>query len=151
MRTVLVIDDDIEFREILSLMLLEAGCAVWEASSTAEAFQILDQENSFDYIFCDLHLPFTLGKDAEEYEYSEEVGIRTLSELSTVYGDTVTLVALSAAEAIDRDLVRTRLGHKIPLLGKPIRSEVLEALVSSGEPQIPVSSAKLPWEDAFLM
>ncbi|NBW40109.1 response regulator [bacterium] len=130
MKTVLVVDDDIEFREIFSLMLLELNCAVWQASSTAEAFEILEHEELFDYIFCDLHIPFTLESDSDKYQYSKEVGIRTLSEFSMLYKNDVTLIAISAAEESDQDLVRQRLGCKVPLLGKPIRREQLNMILN---------------------
>ena len=130
MKNVLVIDDDFDFREIFSLLLAEKDCAVWEATSTEEAFEILREEDPFDLIFCDLHLPFTLGKEADEYLYSAEVGMRTISELNWVYRGQIPIIAMSAAPKSDFLTLQARLGD-VPTLGKPVKQEVLDLLLAS--------------------
>lgn len=102
MNSALIIDDVDENRESLSLHLTEQDIAVWCASSTEEAFQILEYD-SFDIIYCALKIPFTLGEHFCEYIYSEEVGVRTIEELQWVYPD-LPIVALS--EEPERDLIQ---------------------------------------------
>ncbi|MCB0330812.1 MAG: response regulator [Bdellovibrionales bacterium] len=128
MKSALVIDDDFDFREIFSLILAENDYAVWEATSVEEAFDILRAEDTFDIIFCDLHLPFTLGDQSAEYVYSEEVGLKTLSQLQWVYHGQIPIVAMSAAPDSDLLLYQERLGS-IPMMGKPVRKEVLDSML----------------------
>ena len=130
MNTALIIDDDLDFSEIFSLMLTEHDIAVWEAASTEEAFEALRKEEHFDIIFCDLHLPFTLGDDVEEYVYSEEVGIRTIGELSWVYRGKIPIVGMSASPELDFQKLKER-QPDIPTISKPIKRAELEHVLNT--------------------
>ena len=99
-KTLLIIDDNEDFRLIASSLLLDAGYDVWEASCPKSAFSILKTE-SVDLIICDLHMPFSTDDDKEDFvTESYEVGVRTVSELVWVFPD-IPIVALSAASASD--------------------------------------------------
>lgn len=147
MKNVLIIDDDFDFREVFAMILAERDCAVWEASSTEEAFGILHNEERFDLIFCDLHLPFTLGEQSADYLYTEEVGIRTIAELCWVYGGEVPVVAISSAPAVDILALRARLGD-VPLLEKPIREAALDVLLSSSAKNLSLNHFEFKAEQA---
>ncbi len=124
MKNCLIIDDCPDLTEMLSLYLLEEGCAVWSAETVEEAFSIL-REESFDIIFCDLHLPFTYGEKMQEYLYNEEVGIRTIGELTWVFPE-MPVIAMSSTPDRDATLLRERLGD-LPFLHKPFKREDVQA------------------------
>jgi len=94
MKSVLVIDDNDDFRFLACNFLLDSGFDVWDAPCPTDAFTTLNRE-TFDLIICDLQMPFTLGKEQGEYPFSAEVGVRTIQELTCVYPFTP-IIAVSA-------------------------------------------------------
>ena len=127
MKSILLIDDDHEYREIIGNLLSEHDYHVEVTRCPDEAFPLLERER-FDLIICDLHMPFTLGPRRSEYPYSYEVGIRTIGELSGACPDTP-IVAVSATMPWDLPQVMQRISH-IPALSKPFDPERLLEMVA---------------------
>lgn len=94
MKTILLIDDCDDFREMTRCVLLDAGFDVLDAPTPSDAFPILKKEKC-DLIICDLHMPFCSGKEKEDYVVSFEVGLRTIKELRTAIPNTP-IIALSS-------------------------------------------------------
>ena len=116
MKTILVIDDSDDFRQIISTILLDHDYDVWEAACPDDAYEILKRE-TFDLILCDLNMPFTLGEEFHNYPFSHEVGVKTIQELGWVY-PTKPIIAMSAASPHDLEKWTAELGD-LPLLNKP--------------------------------
>ena len=116
MNTILLIDDDREFREISETVLSEAGYEVYTVSAPDEAFAFL-LEGPVDLILCDLHLPFTTGPEIFHYKYSYEVGLGTIQELTQTIPE-VPLGIVSATMPWDFAAVLGPLNY-LPRLSKP--------------------------------
>lgn len=124
--SILLIDDNEEFRLIASSLLLDEGYDVWEAACPKEAFLILKTEK-IDLIVCDLHMPFSIGKDRNEYEESFRVGVKTITELAWVFPETP-IVALSAAAPSDLNRIAQYL-TPVPAYSKPSKTYDLLTIV----------------------
>jgi CheY-like chemotaxis protein len=105
MKTVLVIDNNDEYREAFSDILQEQGIDVVTSDCPDAAYQKLFGMDAPDLIVGDLHMPFTMGAEREEYKTSYEVGVKTLRELAWVFPETP-VIALTALEEIDIERVR---------------------------------------------
>ncbi len=82
MKSILVIDDNEEFRETAKMVLLDAGYDVFDAPAPKEALPILEAEGkSLDLIICDLHMPYCTGPESDEYVYSCETGLKTIQRI----------------------------------------------------------------------
>jgi len=57
----LIIDDDIFLKKALSFNLLELGHAVDVASDGQEAIHLIEKNQNFDLIFCDVMMPVLTG------------------------------------------------------------------------------------------
>lgn len=129
MQTILIIDDNDDFRETLSLILLDAGYVVVDANCPEEAFSTLKNE-SIDAIICDLNMPFCEGPRSLDFLRSKEVGIKTILELGWVF-PMKPVICVSAATRSDLEEVSKELGD-VPILVKPFSSKViLQQLESS--------------------
>lgn len=129
MKSVLLIEDSIDYRENIELLLADDDHIVTSVATPHDAFGALQKEE-FDVIICDLHLPFTLTEEIAFYPYSIEVGIRTIKELRTVYPETP-IVAISASLPSDIERIDQEkdLG---PLVAKPFsKSTLLSAIERS--------------------
>lgn len=127
-KSVLLIDDNEDFRETCRCLLLDAGYDLWDAPSPKEAWPLLSLEK-FDLILCDLHMPFSSGDDSRRYITSYEVGVRTIRELADLFPETP-IVALSATPA--HDLKRlARFLDPIPAFPKPEKREDLMELLET--------------------
>ena len=127
MDSILIIDDNPEFRFTVCDFLLDAGYDVWEAATPADAYKLLKREK-MDLIVCDLHMPLTLSEDMVHYEYSSAVGIKTISELTWVFPG-MPIVAMSAMiSQSGLEEVRKTLGT-VPVLLKPFHHTELLAVV----------------------
>lgn len=137
MKTILVIDDNDEFREAIVTILLDAELDVYDVNCPDDAFKIL-REEPVDLILCDLHMPFTTGPKRNEFETSYRVGVRTIEELAWVFPE-LPIVAITAAMPIDIPRLKAQL-EGVPFLSKPCRpDEVLAAVCASlGEEEKPV-------------
>lgn len=139
MKTVLVIDDNQEFRETICSILLDADFDVYDVSCPDDAFTLLKEER-VDIIICDLHMPFTTGPQQDEFETSYRVGIRTIQELAWVFPN-LPIIAVTAAMPIDIPRLRAKLDG-VPCLAKPCKSyEILAAVAASLSG--PVTSAEI--------
>lgn len=122
MRSILIIEDSLEFQEHLELLLFEAGCCARSARCVHDAFNCLAQE-SYDAILCDLHLPFILNERIYDYPYSVEVGIRTIHELRESLPGTL-IIGMTAALPLDLERLAQE-ENFVPVLHKPFPREAL--------------------------
>ena len=127
-KSVLLIDDNEDFRETCRWLLMDAGYDFWDAPSPQDAWPMLSSEK-FDLIVCDLHMPFTSGPSQDEYVTSYEVGVRTIRELADIYPDTP-IVALSATAPCDLKRLARYL-DPIPAFSKPERPQDLLDLLET--------------------
>jgi CheY-like chemotaxis protein len=97
MKTVLLIDDNEDYRESVRCILEEEGLEVFDTDCPDSAFSLLKTIDVPDLIICDVHMPFTTGAERDEFETSYNVGVKTVHELSWVFPE-VPVVAMSAAE-----------------------------------------------------
>ena len=118
MKTVLVIDNNAEYREAFRDVLEGQGVDVVESDCPDAAYQQLFGMDAPDLIVGDLHMPFTTGPSRDEYKTSYEVGVKTLRELAWVYPETP-VIALTALEELDIERVR-KLLSPIPTYRKTI-------------------------------
>ena len=134
-KSIIIIDDDDEFRDSASRILLDHDYDVWDACCPDDAFSVLRQER-FDIILCDLHMPFTMGKDKDDYLTSFEVGIKTVHELAWVYPNTP-VIAVSTAPTEELARIQPLLSP-IQAFSKPTHAEDLMAIVTRAK--IPVTT-----------
>lgn len=135
-RTVLVIDDNENFRSFLVDILLDEGFDVRDVSCPDEAFKLLMRGEEIDLILCDLDMPFAEGKKGAEYKFSPEVGVETIKELMWVYR-WKPVIAMSALPQDRIQLYQKQIGA-IPLLSKPFPHTDLFRLIESSLQQGPV-------------
>ena len=126
MKTILLIDDNQSFREIMTTVLLAADYDVLEAACPDDAFQLLEKEQ-VDLILCDLHMPFTMGPRYAEFEHSYNVGVKTIQELSVVY-PRLPIIAMTSTDPSDLSKI-TRTLENIPTFTKPNTTNELLAIV----------------------
>lgn len=126
MKSVLIIDDSIDYREITANLLVDQGYDVWEASSPVEAINILKSEK-FDLVICDLHMPFTSDDSQEEFVFSYEVGIKTIQELKNIFPN-LPIIAMSSTTPIDLKRI-ARFIDPVPMYSKPTYNERILELV----------------------
>lgn len=136
MHSILLIDDHDDFRTIMSEILRGAQYDVWEATCPDQAFQMLAHEQP-DLIICDLHMPFVNDERMQEYQYSYEVGIKTIEELQWAIPEIPILIA-SAAVPSDIQRITSHL-KSVVTMTKPIQPKRLLATVEllmqpQGEP-----------------
>jgi two-component system chemotaxis sensor kinase CheA len=65
-RRVMLVDDSAFFRNMLSPVLLATGLEVKAVGSGREALTVLEQDNKFDYIICDIEMPEMNGFELAE-------------------------------------------------------------------------------------
>ncbi len=127
MKTILIIDDCSDTRQLVNDLLTESNFHVESASSVKEAFDKLAIDN-YDLIICDIHLPFSLGSDHFDYGYSYEVGVRTIQQLKWVSPDQP-ILAITATAPWDLPTVMREISD-IPVLSKPLGHRALLSKVS---------------------
>jgi len=127
MKTVLIIDDNNDYRETLRSILEDHGLEVIESDCPDIAYRLLKNMNPPDLIVCDLYMPFTTGPDREEYKTSCEVGLKTLQELAWVYPQ-VPVMALTGLGESDLGKLKRYL-DPIPAYRKPFRVREVIQLV----------------------
>ncbi len=108
-RTILIIDDEINLRRSLALILQESGYLVSTAANAAEALQMLTA-GAYDLIFLDLQLP-------------DRNGVEVLPDIRKIYPDTPVLI-LTAHATLKSAIEAVRHGARDYLL-KPIKPEQL--------------------------
>lgn len=117
MTTVLLIDNNHDYREAFKGRLEERGLEVLDADCPDSAFRVLRHGDTPDLIVCDLHMPFSTGEDACDFKTSYEVGLRTMRELAWVFPE-ATVLALAELTRSDLDRLRPYL-DTFPAYPKP--------------------------------
>jgi len=92
-RTVLLVDDSVFFRELLTPLIKAAGYRVVAAASAADALMALKSETRFDLIVTDIDMP-----DMDGFALAEAV--RATSATAEI--PIIALAAMVSAEAIER-------------------------------------------------
>ncbi len=97
-RRVLLVEDEVSFREVLELGLGPAGFAATGVATLGEAKRILDQE-TFDVVVSDLRLKDGTGIDL--LGWMKERGLSTPVVIMTAYATTETTVQALSLGAVD--------------------------------------------------
>ncbi len=127
MADILVVDDEIGIRELLSEILGDEGHAVLTAEN-ARAARVLRDENPFDLVLLDIWMPDTDG-------------VTLLKEWATAGKLTMPVIMMSGHATIDTAVEATRIGA-CDFLEKPITMQKLLRAVESGlQRGRPVASA----------
>jgi DNA-binding NtrC family response regulator len=114
--TILVVDDNLDNRRLLRLMLEKAGYTVQTAESGPEAINLF-QKHAIDVVVLDLQMP-------------EMDGITTLKHLRQIETNAQVIV-ITAYGSIERAVAAMKAGA-LDFLTRPVRREVLLALVEKG-------------------
>ena len=135
-KTLLVVDDDLPFRERLSRSMEKKGFEVKSAESFVSASKIIEK-NNYDFAIVDMRL-----SDGSGLELIKKIQIKspsTKSLLLTGYGNIATAVAAIKSGAID-------------YLPKPAQvDQIYDALTNSKEilpppPENPMTADRIRWE-----
>ncbi len=135
-KTLLVVDDDMPFRERLSRSMEKKGFKVESAESYFTASEIIESKN-YDYAIVDMRL--TDGSGLELIKKIQNKSPVTKSLLLTGYGNIATAVAAIKSGAID-------------YLPKPAEvDQIFDALTNSKEvlpppPENPMTADRIRWE-----
>ena len=135
-KSLLVVDDDLPFRERLSRSMEKKGFEVDSADSFASALEIIEKQN-YDYAIVDMRL--TDGSGLELIKKMQIKSPATKSLLLTGYGNIATAVAAIKSGAID-------------YLPKPAEvDQIYDALTNSKEvlpppPENPMTADRIRWE-----
>ena len=135
-KSLLVVDDDLPFRERLSRSMQKKGFEVDSADSFASAVEIIEKHN-YDYAIVDMRL--TDGSGLELIKKMQIKSPVTKSLLLTGYGNIATAVAAIKSGAID-------------YLPKPAEvDQIYDALTNSKEvlpppPENPMTADRIRWE-----
>ena len=135
-KSLLVVDDDLPFRERLSRSMQKKGFEVDSADSFASAVEIIENQN-YDYAIVDMRL--TDGSGLELIKKMQIKSPGTKSLLLTGYGNIATAVAAIKSGAID-------------YLPKPAEvDQIYDALTNSKEilpppPENPMTADRIRWE-----
>jgi PAS domain S-box-containing protein len=116
---VLVVDDEADTRELLSVVLKRCGAEVTTASSSAEALAIIEQQRP-DVLVSDIGMPVEDG-----YEL-----IRKVRALAPEHGGRVPAVALTAYARTEDRLRILRSGYQMHV-PKPVELNELVAIVAN--------------------
>jgi len=135
-KTLLVVDDDLPFRERLSRSMAKKGFAVNTAESFSLASEIIEN-NIYDYAIVDMRLADGSGLELIKKIQNKSPSTKTL--LLTGYGNIATAVAAIKTGAID-------------YLPKPAEvDQIYDALTNSKEvlpppPENPMTADRIRWE-----
>ena len=135
-KSLLVVDDDLPFRERLSRSMEKKGFEVDSADSFSSAVEIIEKQK-FDYAIVDMRL--TDGSGLELIKKLQIKSPGTKSLLLTGYGNIATAVAAIKTGAID-------------YLPKPAEvDQIYDALTNSKEvlpppPENPMTADRIRWE-----
>ena len=136
MKKLLVVDDDLPFRERLSRSMEKKGFEVKSAESFSVATEIIESK-TFDYAIVDMRL--SDGSGLELIKKIQNKSPETKSLLLTGYGNIATAVAAIKSGAID-------------YLPKPAEiDQIYDALTNSKEalpppPENPMTADRIRWE-----
>jgi CheY-like chemotaxis protein len=113
--TVLIIDDEIHIRRLISQMLELAGYQVLEAASGPEALRLIEETRP-DVITCDIFMPGMSGFDVLEALKSESATAEIPVIMLTALGqekDTNRAMELGAADYVTKPFGTTKLAETI--------------------------------------
>ena len=136
MMKLLIVDDDLPFRERLSRSMEKKGFEVHSSPSFKESIKIVN-EKSFDFAIVDMRLED--GSGLELIKEIQKLSPSTKSLLLTGYGNIATAVAAIKSGAID-------------YLPKPAEvDQIYDALTNSKEvlpppPENPMTADRIRWE-----
>jgi CheY-like chemotaxis protein len=123
--TVLVVDDDPESRELVTVLLEDAGAFVFSAASAAEALDVLQRQH-VDLLLADIAMP---GEDG----YSLVRNVRALESTSKARIPAVALTSFTGEDNQQRSL---EAGFQLHI-GKPAESRTLVDAVASLTQRVP--------------
>ena len=135
-KELMIVDDDLPFRERLSRSMEKKGFNVESAESFSLASQIIEKKN-YDYAIVDMRLSDGSGLELIKIIQSKSPGTKSL--LLTGYGNIATAVAAIKSGAID-------------YLPKPAEiDQIYAALTNSKEvlpppPENPMTADRIRWE-----
>ena len=135
-KELMIVDDDLPFRERLSRSMEKKGFNVESAESFSLASQIIEKKN-YDYAIVDMRLSDGSGLELIKIIQSKSPGTKSL--LLTGYGNIATAVAAIKSGAID-------------YLPKPAEiDQIYDALTNSKEvlpppPENPMTADRIRWE-----
>jgi CheY-like chemotaxis protein len=116
---VLVVDDELDTRELLKVVLCQCGAEVVSAESAAEAFKIMTTAQP-DLLISDIGMP-----DEDGYEF-----IRRVRALPAEQGGRVPAIALTAYARVEDRMEALRAGYQMHV-PKPVELAELAAVASS--------------------
>jgi len=129
-RSILVVDDEIRYRELYARVLRDAGFDVHEAGSAADALEFMNRETT-DMVVSDVRMPAESGLDLLRRARAEKPELPFL--LVTAYAD--------VREAVDA----LKLGA-VDYLAKPVDLDELLAAVRDTLGVRPASAGEIPAE-----
>ncbi|HTL76211.1 MAG TPA: response regulator [Casimicrobiaceae bacterium] len=112
--TLLVIDDDEDSEEALSVLLRISGYSVIPAHSAAEALDVLDERNDIDLVISDIRMPGVDGLDLIRVVRHRFPALRT--------------ILVSGASLTDDDVLPREASS---ILSKPVSIEELKRAIST--------------------
>jgi CheY-like chemotaxis protein len=114
---VLIIDDDIFMRKILSHLLLELGHSVAVAGDGLEAMNLVSGKERFDLIFCDIMMPIVSGPSF-------------LLRLKKYYPKKLPVITIMSGVHDGREFLKTIDTKYDHFLQKPFEAEELVKLIN---------------------
>ena len=123
MSNVLVVDDDVGIRKVVTLTLRLEGAEVCEASDGLEALEILSQEQ-VDLVILDLEMPRMDGR--ETFLEARREGYEGPVMILSGYGARVAAEALSADDALDKPFDPEELVSHVRRLLRPAAKGTME-------------------------
>jgi PAS domain S-box-containing protein len=116
---VLVVDDDVDGRDMLLTSLREYGATVRGAASSAEALSVLDSDASFDVVISDIGMP-----DTDGYEFIRLV--RNAADAKTRLLPAIAVTAYADPE----DRIRASVAGYQAHLSKPVDAALVAASIA---------------------
>jgi DNA-binding NtrC family response regulator len=136
MRRILIVDDDVDTRDILTMVFNEDGFSVTTAEDGKNAIEILERDGAIDLIISDMKMPVLGGKGIQEYLAASGKRIPLL--FITAYGtipDAVEMIKKGAVDYITKPFKKDIIRHVV--------RRMLETKGREGRPSARSSSAFL--------
>jgi DNA-binding NtrC family response regulator len=114
MKRILIVDDDADTRDILTMLFNEDGFGVLTAENGKTAIEILQQDNAIDLIISDMKMPVLGGKGIQEY--------------LSAHGKRIPLLFITAYGTIP-DAVETIKKGAIDYITKPFKKDIIRHVV----------------------
>ncbi len=132
MKRILIVDDDGDTRDILTMLFREDGFGVITAENGKTAIDILEQDNAIDLIISDMKMPVLGGKGIQEYLVAHVKKVPLL--FITAYGtipDAVQMIKKGAVDYITKPFKKDIIRHVV--------RRMLETRSSEGRPASQIS------------